>query len=126
MVPHVPPDAPAPAVPLLQIISPDTYMAMMMQLNRLPPTVEHVCVVLAVPLVYPHLLGTETVLNAFRALESWGPTRMLFKKTGALRVLLCAAACCCVSLPCPSRHPPLQVHAHHRPCLSRRYHPISL
>jgi hypothetical protein len=70
-------------------------MAMMMQLNKLPATVEHVMLVLAVPLVYPHLLGTETVLNAFRALDRWGPTQLLFRKTGAARAaLLCTAVCC--------------------------------
>ncbi len=61
----------------------DAYMYLMLAVHRLPASVKHLVVVLTVPVVYPHLTGSEHVLHLFRAADRLRPIHWLFDKTGA-------------------------------------------
>ena len=61
----------------------DAYMYLMIAVHRLPASVQHVVMVITVPVVYPHLTGSEHVLKMFRAADRLRPIHWLFDKTGA-------------------------------------------
>jgi hypothetical protein len=61
----------------------DAYMYLMLAVHRLPASVQHVVMVITVPVVYPHLTGSEQVLKMLRAADRLRPIHWLFEKTGA-------------------------------------------
>ncbi|KAG2502194.1 hypothetical protein HYH03_000681 [Edaphochlamys debaryana] len=71
-----------------QVLPVESYAEAFASLLRLPPSVRHLVLVATVPIVYPHITGSHTLLQCFRWLDRTPLLRPMVAKTGVSSAIM--------------------------------------
>ena len=73
---------------IAQVMSSEAHLELLLRLSKLPPSVKHLVLVATVPMVFPHILGTHSLLKFFRAASRHPVLSAVMHATGIFKLII--------------------------------------